>query len=83
MWSGYNLKEDQQYELKIDRKHLLLMGGGGVHCTKFSDFQAKGLKDIKQTSFGLQSDRSTEWMPKIAPFFEEITASSPADQENL
>ena len=40
-------------DLKINRGHLLHRG---INCTKFSNFQAKGSKDIEWTPLCLQSD---------------------------
>ena len=56
--SGYLFKNHQYdldlwpCDLKIKREHPF---SRGIQCTKFGNSQAKGSKDIEQTSLGLQS----------------------------
>lgn len=51
--SGHHLNKDQQYDLK------LIGNTYSRRASKFGNFQAKWLKDIKRTSFDQQSDRRT------------------------
>ena len=52
-------------DLKINRCHLLPIG---IYCTKFGHFQAKGSRDIEQTTFFQR--------PEFWPTFDHATSKS-------
>ena len=71
--SWHYLFENQQFdhdlwpcEPKINREILLSCG---IHCTEFGNIQAKGFKDIEQTSIGPQTDWLTG-AKQYATFFQ-------------
>ena len=68
------------FDLKINREHLLSMN---IHCTSFGNFQAKGSKDIEQTSLGLHTNRKEQ--NNMSPFFKgrciHITSIISADRK--